>query len=251
MSVQPPPVSEQVSGADKQFSFGWKRWIQNIFPVLQAVQNYGAYSVSVPASGFAITVPDSTEILQLAPVGTIALGSVTFPATPQDKQRITIATTQTITSLVLVAAAPIFNPATTLAAGQSISYYYSQSNAAWYSTTSGGTGGGGGGTPAGVSTQVQVNYLGAFFASALFTYNPTTLTLTVPKLVGAAIDNSPIGANTPLAGTFTDLQAANILFNADANLHLAQRSLMTRAAPQPQVQLDDSQVVLVGRVFRK
>lgn len=68
-----------------------------------------AYSVQTPVSGAAITVPDTISLLQLNPPGTLASLAVTLPVHPVDGQVVAIATTQTITALVLSA-----NPGQTL-----------------------------------------------------------------------------------------------------------------------------------------
>lgn len=260
--ITPPPVNENVSGADKQFSFGWKRWIQNVYTTLVPVQNYGTYSISSPSTGFSLTVPDSTEILQLAPSGTLASGSVTFPAFPMDKQQLTIATTQTITSLVLVASAPIFNPITTLTAGQAVTYYYSQSAGAWYNRSAGGSGGGGSGTPAGSNGQIQFNNLGAFGASSAFEFSSASNTLTVPNVlisgVGtSSINGTSIGSTTPDAGSFTTLNGQVLGFVANASLTLSQRTFRQStdtavvASTTASVVVDDSNLTLAQRTFKQ
>jgi Collagen triple helix repeat (20 copies) len=194
--IFPPPMESGISDKGGKFTTPWIRFIQNLFNTVVPVQNYGVYSISAPSTGFNISVPDNTEILQLTPVAALATGTVALPANPVDKQRVTISSTQSIAAFTLTASSPISNPPSALTGGQSMTYYYSKSNNTWYSTSAGSGSGGGSSGPAGVSTQVQVNLSGAFYATANFTYNPVSNKLSV----------SNIAANSAV---FATLQAPN------------------------------------------
>lgn len=192
--ITAPPLSGKVAGAGGQFDDGWKRWLNNLYSVAAVVGNYGAYDASVPVNGFSLSFADNIEIVQLAPAGPLAAGTVALPANPVDKQRATISTTQAITALTITAGATIFNPVATLGAGQSVTYYYSLSANGWYLLNS-SSAGGGTGSPAGINRNVQFNDSGAFGASPTFTFNNTTLTLAVPTIVATQMSLS-----TPLPG---------------------------------------------------
>ena len=91
------------------------------------------YALQVPTTGFNYAVSSGVGLLILDPAGTLATGSVTFPATPFDGQNFSISTTQTVTALTLVGgAATVKNAVTTLAAGATVTYVYAASNTSWY-----------------------------------------------------------------------------------------------------------------------
>ena len=69
-----------------------------------------------------------------------------------------------------------------LQAGSGIGVAYNASTYQWTITNTGGTGG----TPAGANTQVQFNNAGAFGASANFTFNSTTNTLSTTNVVSTS-----------------------------------------------------------------
>ncbi|MBV9784767.1 MAG: hypothetical protein JO264_13240 [Acidisphaera sp.] len=70
-----------------------------VFPGAQADQSY---VVSAPANGFTQTIPGNCSDIVLNPSGSLGSGSLTMPAAPVDGQRVTVATTQTISALNVV-----------------------------------------------------------------------------------------------------------------------------------------------------
>lgn len=214
--IDPPPISDLVQGPDRQFSFSWKRWLNVVQTILQTVSNYGIYKSVVITNASSTTFPSNVGILQLSPAGPLAAATVVFPASPFDKQEITIATTNSIAALTLSSAITINNPAVSLSAGGSVTYYYSLIDNKWFSLS--GSGGVSPTTPpGGTNTQVQFNDSGVFAGNANFTYDKTTNTLTVAKfatanaaITGGSVNNTVIGAVTPVAGTFTALAAASL-----------------------------------------
>lgn len=92
------------------------------------------YTYNAPLTGFAITVGDDIAQLVLEPAGTLATGTVTLPAAPEDGDTVGISTTQTITALTIspntgqtVADAP-----TTLGVGGAVRFLYRSANTTWY-----------------------------------------------------------------------------------------------------------------------
>ena len=58
-----------------------------------------SYSKQVPTTGFAVVIPDAVQRLLLDPAGTLATGTITMPAAPQDGQLCRISSTQDVTAL--------------------------------------------------------------------------------------------------------------------------------------------------------
>lgn len=101
--------------------------------------NLGALGVSVydyqvPASGFAITIPNGTKRLVLNPAATLAAGTVTMPAAPYDGQEVGISSTQVITALTLSpnTGQTIADAITTIGVGGAATFLYNATTAAWY-----------------------------------------------------------------------------------------------------------------------
>lgn len=88
------------------------------------------YQYAQPATGFSIAA-GSVGTLILNPAGTLAAGTVTFPASPSDGQTFRISTSQTITALTL-AGATISNAVTTLAAGAVTGYKWVAAASSWF-----------------------------------------------------------------------------------------------------------------------
>lgn len=84
------------------------------------------YSLQAPAAGFSITVPTHCTGLFLNPGATLASGTVTMEATPEDGQRLTITSTQTVTTFTLAAATgqTVLGGVTTLTALTPVRYRY-------------------------------------------------------------------------------------------------------------------------------
>lgn len=100
---------------------------------LNAGLAFTAVDYQTPATGFTITIADSTLALNLDPAGTLATGTINLPATPIDGQIIEVASTQTVTALTVSAAGKTLkNAPTTLVAGSGFSYRYRLSTTTWY-----------------------------------------------------------------------------------------------------------------------
>jgi hypothetical protein len=130
--INPPPISDLVQGNDKQFSFGWKQWINAAQRILQMVSNYSTSSAVVVVNGFVQAFPDNIEILQLTPAAPLAVGTVAFPADPVNGQSIRIATTRDVAAITFTSARTIANAPAALVAGEAIEYYYSLAADTWY-----------------------------------------------------------------------------------------------------------------------
>ena len=68
------------------------------------------------------------------PDGTLATGTITMPLAPSDGMTVTMATTQTITSLTLNGntGQTVNNAITTLSVGGFASYLYKSADTSWY-----------------------------------------------------------------------------------------------------------------------
>lgn len=111
------------------------------FPVLDTLGNFHTFravcddnvTFNVPVAAFNYAVPDDTSLVIFEPAGTLASGTVTFPANPRSNQKLKIASTQIITALTLAGnGKTIKNPITTIAAGGFAEYIYRLSNTSWY-----------------------------------------------------------------------------------------------------------------------
>lgn len=92
------------------------------------------YSFQTPATGFSITLGNTTQNTILDPAGILATGTITMPATPVDGQIVRFASSTAITALTVSANAgqSIKDAITTLAAGASAAYLYHLANTTWY-----------------------------------------------------------------------------------------------------------------------
>lgn len=129
--IFPPPIDALVLGQDKEFNAAWKKWFNQVFFSIFAVQNYAKYFYTLSPS-YPLQFPANTEILQIDAAGVIAAATIALPAYPVDGQRIYIASTQTITALTLTSAYTIKNAPTAGVAGVCIAYYFSKTNLTWY-----------------------------------------------------------------------------------------------------------------------
>jgi hypothetical protein len=129
--ITPPPIDGLVLGQDKEFSTGWKKWINQLYKTIFALQNLTAYSYNLSPS-YPLQFPANTQILQIDAVGPIAAATILLPTYPIDAQPITIATTQAITALTLTSAYTVKNAPSGLAAGASAQFYFSKANSTWY-----------------------------------------------------------------------------------------------------------------------
>jgi hypothetical protein len=89
-----------------------------------------------PATGFSNTIGNTTGTYIIEPSGTLATGTLTMPASPVDKQKVTILSTQTITALTHSpnSGQTLKGALTTLAANTSGQWEYKTSNTTWYRT---------------------------------------------------------------------------------------------------------------------
>lgn len=96
-----------------------------------ATQNY---SLQVPLTGFSITAPNWANVVELAPAGTLATGTLTMPAAPIDGQMLTVVSTQIVTALTHSAntAQTLNNALTTLPANVAVTWQFNASKGTWY-----------------------------------------------------------------------------------------------------------------------
>lgn len=86
----------------------WKRWFLGVSTYdnnnnsvdYKADSNQG-YSYQIPLTGFNVVIPDNCSDLILNPAGVLATGTINMPKTPINGQRVTIASTQTVTALTV------------------------------------------------------------------------------------------------------------------------------------------------------
>jgi len=91
------------------------------------------YDYQVLTTGFTYTFAAGTTVLVINPAGTLATGTITFPAAPVDGMTVTFSSTQTITALTLSGnSKTIVSAATILPANQATTYVYRLSNTTWY-----------------------------------------------------------------------------------------------------------------------
>jgi len=89
--------------------------------------------LEAPSSGGTVNISEFNETLKLT-TGTLATLTVNFPRNPGDTQRVRVQTFGTITALTLGVGRvgdTIFDPVTTLAAGDSVEYQYQAGGAQW------------------------------------------------------------------------------------------------------------------------
>jgi hypothetical protein len=91
------------------------------------------YDYQVLTTAFTYTFAAGTTVLVINPAGTLATGTITFPAAPVDGMTVTFSSTQTITALTLAGnGKTIVSAATILPANQATAYVYRLSNTSWY-----------------------------------------------------------------------------------------------------------------------
>lgn len=88
--------------------------------------------VVTPTTGFTNTVSNGVSRYLMTPAGTLATGTLTFPAVPVANQVLTVMSTQTVTTLTLSGNSgfTISNAPTTIAANTAIAFYFRGTN--WY-----------------------------------------------------------------------------------------------------------------------
>ena len=108
------------------------------FGIVQAMADQSVDSVTpyVPTTGFSKTITSYTSMLLINPAGTLATGTIVFPASTAcvSGQKLTIATSQTITSLTMTAGSgtTINGALTTLLANTSAKWIYNTAGTRWY-----------------------------------------------------------------------------------------------------------------------
>lgn len=102
--------------------------------IASQLRDASGYSLQVPLTGFAITVPANVSVLALNPAGTLAAGAVTLIAAPVDGARVLISSTQTVTALTVSAntGQTLVGAATTVGLGVSVEYLYQLSSKTWF-----------------------------------------------------------------------------------------------------------------------
>lgn len=90
------------------------------------------YIYNAPITGFNLTLTAATTLLE--PAGTLATGTLTFPAAPVDGALITVSSTKIITALTLAGNGKTIAPPvpTTIAAGGVLRYIFRGTNNTWY-----------------------------------------------------------------------------------------------------------------------
>lgn len=93
-----------------------------------------AYTYNAPLTGFGITIANDIEQLVLEPAGTLATGTVTLPAAPEDGDTVGISSTQAITALTISpnAGQTVADAPTSFAIGGAVRFLYRAANTTWY-----------------------------------------------------------------------------------------------------------------------
>lgn len=93
-----------------------------------------ATQVVSPATGFSQTISANIDTLLITPSTTLATGTVKMPASPLNNQRVTIATSQTITAFTLSpnTGQTVNGAPTTLPANTSATFKYQVATTTWY-----------------------------------------------------------------------------------------------------------------------
>lgn len=93
---------------------------------------------SSPATGFSVTVTDGDDDsedvhLILTPAATLAAGTIVLPASPVDKEIVTVTSTETVTTLTIDGGlATLSGEPTTITAEGYFSMKYDSSTSTWY-----------------------------------------------------------------------------------------------------------------------
>jgi len=93
-----------------------------------------AYDYQIPTTGFSYTFSPGTQVLIMNPAGTLASGTITMPAIPNDGMTLIFSTSQQITALTLNpnSGQSITGSITTIPAGRAMTYIYNASTLTWY-----------------------------------------------------------------------------------------------------------------------
>ncbi len=89
---------------------------------------------SVPTTGFSTTIANTTGIFTINPAGTLASGTITMPATPVDKQKVVINSTQVVTALTHNpnSGQTLKGALTTISANGAAAWVYRSADTTWY-----------------------------------------------------------------------------------------------------------------------
>ena len=198
--INPPPIqgdtlTETAGGKIRRFSAAWQQWFSAAQAVLQSVANYGVGSGQGLSTGFSVQFPQDTGILLIKSGATLASGTVILPASPVDRQQVTIAATQGVSSLAIVAASgqAVSSAPTSLGAGSAVSYWFSEADATWY-IISGGAGVASGG----------VSSVGLAMPTSVFT-----------------VFNTPVTSNGTLTAVFATQAAGRVLAGPSSGADVA------------------------------
>ena len=98
------------------------------------LQRNSTIEYSTPVAAFNVTVANTTGKFIMEPAGVLATGTITMPATPVDKQQVTLSSTQTITALTHNpnSGQTLRGALTTLTANTPASWVYRTANTTWY-----------------------------------------------------------------------------------------------------------------------
>jgi hypothetical protein len=167
-----------------------------------------AYDYQILTTGFSYTFSPGTQVLIMNPAGTLATGTITMPASPNDGMTITFSTSQQITSLTLNpnTGQSIISGITTMPASRAMTYMYNASNLAWYPMGTVTTNLGYIGLP---QNAQSAGYTLASTDAGYHIYFTSAGTFTIPSNASVAF---PIGT----AVTFVNLQgSSSIAINSD------------------------------------
>lgn len=105
-------------------------WNRLSFDVLDVVK----YVISIPITGFNITIPNNLAAYIINPAGTLSTGAFTLPSAPYDGQRVRVSSTQTVTTLTVSASAgkSVVGAPTTMGSAAPFEMLYQASNTTWY-----------------------------------------------------------------------------------------------------------------------
>jgi len=109
-----------------------KNWAAKLNTQLQ--QLFGTRLYQQPATGFNLVVPVGVTRVMLDPAGTLASGTINFPASALDGQPFVVMSSQTITALTCSPASgqTVNGAPTTISANSSFAYEFRATNSTWY-----------------------------------------------------------------------------------------------------------------------
>lgn len=110
------------------------RWLRIGFVVPVGASPFIAPTTqyTVPVTGFVVAALAGVGALILNPAGTLAAGTIVFPAAPVNNQTLKICSTQIVTALTLTSAKTVNNPIAAMAAGGAYAWQFLASPNAWF-----------------------------------------------------------------------------------------------------------------------